>query len=225
MGKRVSAVAVLLATSFLGSLLALVLVGRNPLVGPSSDLARTESLREGFDGSPVTVPGSPSPSTSSSASSEPQAVEDAVQSDSGPFETTFLRAPGSAAQPSAEGAASGTVELTEPAEEDGVVAKTTSEANDDVHKENGKASGHDKAKDGSAEEDAAADEVSKGSAGGPQGGSKVLKEPKEPKGSKSGTDGATAEKSKGSGKGTKVEKDTGSGKGSSEPHGKGKSKY
>ena len=37
--------------------MALVLVGRNPLVGPSSDVARTESLREGVEGSAVAVPG------------------------------------------------------------------------------------------------------------------------------------------------------------------------
>jgi hypothetical protein len=49
LGKRASAVAVLLATSFFGSLLALVLVGRNPFVRPSTDLARTESLVQGVD--------------------------------------------------------------------------------------------------------------------------------------------------------------------------------
>lgn len=56
MGKRASAVAFLLATSFLGSLLALVLVGRNPLVGPPIDLATPESLAQDVRARGMTVP-------------------------------------------------------------------------------------------------------------------------------------------------------------------------
>ena len=119
-GKRVSAVAVLLATSFLGSLLALVLVGRNPLVGSSSDLVTTESLRRGVDGSLVSVEGSPesaSPASSSGDGSvvtpEGDAVLDAIEV--GAAEGEYRRGPSG---PGGDAASVAAPQEAPPAEED-----------------------------------------------------------------------------------------------------------
>ena len=124
MGKRVSAVAALLAISFLGSLLALVLVGRNPLVGPSSDQVRTESLRQGLVGSPVTVNGDAPSSASSTITEAAEAVEAAVNTgiDVRPVEAAYR--PGSRGVGD-DGGGEATTDAPPSAEEGGVVAKTT----------------------------------------------------------------------------------------------------
>ena len=128
MGKRVSAVAILLATSFLGSLLALVLVGRNPLVGPSSDQVRTESLRRGLEGSPVTVKGGEPSSASSTITEAAEAVEAAVNTG------IDVRPVGAAYRPGPQGVGvdvggeATTSDAPPSAEEGGVVAKTSDAA-------------------------------------------------------------------------------------------------
>ncbi len=79
MGKRISIVAVLLATSFLGSLLALVLLGRNPLVGSSPDASAGGPLRHGIEGSPVTMARRVhTPSTAAEPEAAAEAPETAV---------------------------------------------------------------------------------------------------------------------------------------------------
>ena len=88
MRKRASVVAVLLATSFLGSLLALVLLGRNPLVGPSPSGARTGPLRQEIEGSPLIVP---SPDSSSAIQDTPEPDADVVPATSVPDAQTGYR--------------------------------------------------------------------------------------------------------------------------------------
>jgi hypothetical protein len=155
-GKRISAVAVLLATSFLGSLLALVLIGRNPLVGPSSTMARTETLRPDVDGSPVSVLDASlagSPTASSVPSTASQVVGSQTAGDPGPAEGRYRNGPVSADGAEDEPGPPPASESAPPLEEDDALAKTTSEASE-PGPGNGKAKGHDKAKHG---DDAVAD--------------------------------------------------------------------
>ena len=208
MGKRASAVAVLLATSFFGSLLALVLVGRNPLVGPSTDLARTESLVQGVEGSPVTMPspslspfGSPAPGAPEAASLPTAEVQPAprTETDRDAGEPPGQEEGGEAVAPAPPPAPEPV-----PAAGDGVVSKVAPGSSEPAP---GKVTGKAKGK-GSSDQEA--------EGGGPDDGSN------EQKGSKGPKHAPKGEKAEGPGKGPKGDKDKGSGNGAIEPQGKGK---
>ena len=201
MGKRASAVAVLLATSFLGSLMALVLVGRNPLVRPSSDVARTESLRRGFEGSPVTVPALASPGATSSVT---EAVEEAVLSstDVRPAEASYRPGSEAAAEEVTDAVPTPTPEAEPATEGEDVVAKAA-----DEQAVTNAAGSNDQVKEPKASKE------SKGS-----------KEPKRAKGQDAdrgqGDDVAGGAGAKGSGKGPKHDKATGLGSAAKETPGR-----
>jgi hypothetical protein len=209
LGKRASAVAVLLATSFFGSLLALVLVGRNPQLGPSTDVDRTESLVQGVEGRRVTVPRS-SPSLSGSTGQDgpdaafrpaaevaPAAPADADR-DSGepPRQDEEGEAVDPAPPPAPEPA---------PAADDGAVSKVAPESEPATGKATDKAKG--KKGNGKGPSEAEGDDPDEESDG--------------PKGSKGPTGGVKEENGKGSEKGQKDENGKGSGKGPKDENGKG----
>ena len=206
MGKRASAVAVLLATSFFGSLLALVLVGRNPLVGPSTERARTESLVQGVEGRPLTVPSPfPSPSESPAPDGAPEAAfpPTAEVPSAPPAETD--REAGEPPEQEEEGEAvapaSPPAPEPVPTPDEVVVSKDAPGSSEPApDKVTGKAKGK-----------GLSDQEAEG--GGPDDGSDG------PKGSKGPKGGAKGEKAEGPGKGPKDDKDTGSGNVAIEPHG------
>jgi hypothetical protein len=219
LGKRASAVAVLLSTSFLGSLLALVLVGRNPLVGPTGEPARTESLSQEVEGRPMTVPPSfPSPAVSLAPPAPDTSEAVLPASEAAPPASTTDTDPPTDERPGAGGDEEGDVEPAPPTPEpapavegDVVVSKVAPSTDGEA----GKAEKAEKAKGSSNKKTEGGDEESVGSSseGGSPGGSKEdkgsAKPPKEAKVT-------------GSGKGTKEPK--GSGNGASEAPGNGKGK-
>jgi hypothetical protein len=197
LGKRASAVAFLLATSFLGSLLALVLVGRNPLVGPPTDLATPESLAQEVRGRAMMVP----PASLSPAVLAPDASEAA------PPRASEVARPGSAEtdppapdrtgaggdEDEAVDAAPPVPEPAPTAEDDVVVSKVAPSMDGKVGKADKPKGSSNKKEDGGG--------ASKGSS------------------SESGSKGGPKEK--GSGKGPKEDKVSGSGKGPKTPKGSG----
>ena len=214
MGKRASAVAVLLATSFFGSLLALVLVGRNPQLGPSTDVDRTESLVQGVEGRRVTVPRS-SPSLSGStgqdgpdAAFRPAAeVAPSADADRDSGEPPRQDEEGEAVDPAPPPAPE-----PAPAADDGAVSKVapesepaTGKATDKAKGKKGNGKGPSEAEGDDPDEESDGPKGSKGPKGGPKGGAKE-------------------ENGKGSGKGPKDENGKGSGNGAIAPPGPGKGK-
>ena len=210
MGKRASAVAVLLATSFFGSLLALVLVGRNPQLGPSTDVARTESLVQGVEGRRVTVPrsspslsGSTAPDGSDAAFRPAAEVAPSADADRDSGEPPRQDEEGEAVDPAPPPAPE-----PAPAADDGAVSKVAPESEPATGKATDKAKG--KKGNGKGTSEAEGDDPDEESDG--------------PKGSKGPKGGAKEENGKGSGKGPKDENGKGSGNGAIAPPGPGKGK-
>jgi hypothetical protein len=208
LGKRASAVAVLLATSFFGSLLALVLVGRNPQLGPSTDVARTESLVQGVEGRRVTVPrsspslsGSTAPDGSDAAFRPAAEVAPSADADRDSGEPPRQDEEGEAVDPAPPPAPE-----PAPTADDGAVSKVAPESEPATGKATDKAKGKKGNGKGTSEAEGPDDE-SDG-----------------PKGSKGPKGGAKEENGKGSGKGPKDENGKGSGNGAIAPPGPGKGK-